>query len=91
MAWTIPAPPQIPPTIAPGSTLRWWFRLGGGECGQDRAAQFMMADPLNSGAFLLSRDFSKERISPGCITYWATVANIGSFSTNFRWQGGSLV
>jgi hypothetical protein len=86
MAWELPAPPQIN-TIAPGITQRYWFRLGGG---QDRAAQFMMASPLNPGGFLLSRDFSKERISDGTITYWATVANIGSFNTNFRWQGGGL-
>jgi hypothetical protein len=72
-------------TIAPGESQRWWFSWG-----TDRHAQFVMANPLNPGGVLEVSGFTKATNNDGSITYWVTIRNIGSLTTNFNLQGGGL-
>ncbi|MEP7010144.1 MAG: hypothetical protein ABJC13_07460 [Acidobacteriota bacterium] len=73
-------------TIAPGTSQRWFYSFGG----TDHGAQYCMANPLNPGACLQVNDQTKCKNSDGTITYWVTIRNIGSFTTNFNIQGGGL-
>lgn len=73
-------------TLAPGQTARWWYSFGGA----DRGAQMAEGHPLNPGGSLLAYDQTKVRDNSGTITYWVTIRNIGSVTTNFSLQGGGL-
>jgi hypothetical protein len=74
-------------TIAPGGVQRWFLTFGGA----DRGAQSIHADPLNPGGALQVNDQTKVRNNDGSITYFVTIRNIGSVTTNFSLQGGGYV
>jgi hypothetical protein len=73
-------------TLAPGQVTRWGFSWGGA----DRGAQFAMGNPLNPGGSLEVSGFTKRKNNDGGITYFVTIRNIGSVTTNFNLQGGGL-
>jgi len=75
-------------TILPGHSQRWWYKYGGSG---DKGAQFCMAHPLNPGGVLRVTEQTKARNNDGTITYWVTIKNIGSLTTNFSLSGGGLV
>jgi hypothetical protein len=78
-------------TIAPGQVQYWWYRhFQGGVDGVDLGPQYAMANPLNPGGFLRVYHQSKKKEDNGSITYWVTVENVGSVTTNFNLQGGGL-
>jgi hypothetical protein len=80
MAWT-----GFFGTLAPGASTTWWYSWGG-----DRGAQLALANPLNPGGRLLSYDLSKKMENGGSITYFVSVRNTGSVTTNYNLQGGGL-
>jgi hypothetical protein len=82
MAWT-----GLFGTLAPGQSTRWNYSFAG----EDRGAQLALPHPLNPGGTLQANDQTKGRNSDGTITYYVTVRNIGSFTTNYNLQGGGLV
>jgi hypothetical protein len=49
-----------------------------------------MANPLNPGGCLQVNDQNKCRNNDGSITYWVTIKNIGSVTTNLNISGGGL-
>ena len=71
-------------TLAPGQSTRWWYSFGGG----DHGLQIAGGHPLNPGGNLLAYDQSKARNNDGTTTYWVSIRNIGSVTTNFSIQGG---
>lgn len=73
-------------TISPGQTQRWFYTFGGA----DRGAQYCMAHPLNPGGSLQVNNQTKTRNNDGTITYWVSISNIGSVTTNFSLSGGGL-
>ncbi|MGJ8664129.1 MAG: hypothetical protein ACSHWU_10770 [Marinicella sp.] len=73
-------------TLAPGATQRWWYSFGG----SDKGAQYCMAHPLNPGGDLRVTNQTKKRNNNGTITYWVTIRNLGSVTTNFSLSGGGL-
>jgi hypothetical protein len=96
-------------TLASGQsmTIRYWWGGPGNEAGDDRGAQYCMADPeANPGILWVTRQ-GKERVNfptgrtVGTIDlgyifhrYWVTVQHqvvIPGRSTDFTLQGGGLV
>jgi hypothetical protein len=75
-------------TLGPGSTTTWWYKYGGSG---DKGAQYAMAHPLNPGGSLRVTNQTKKRENNGTITYFVTIRNIGSVTTNFNLSGGGLV
>ena len=73
-------------TIAPGTSQRWWFSFSGA----DKGPQFCEANPLNPGGSLKVNDETKVKNNDGSTTYWVTIWNIGSVTTNFNLQGGGF-
>jgi hypothetical protein len=73
-------------TLPPGASQRWSFAFG-----RDMGTQYITAHPLNPGGDMLVFDHSKKMENNGSFTYFVTVRNIGSVTSNFNWQGGGVV
>jgi hypothetical protein len=71
--------------LAPGGIQTFWVEGFVGE-----PAQYIMANPLNPGGSLMISDFTKVMNNDGSITYWVTIINTGTVSTNFNLIGGSV-
>jgi hypothetical protein len=74
-------------TQAPGAVGRYWVSFGGA----DHGAQSLHAHPLNPGGSLEVDDQTKVMNNNGSFTYWVTIRNIGSITTNFSLQGGGYI
>ena len=74
-------------TQGPGAVGRFNISFGGA----DHGAQSIHAHPLNPGGSLQVDNQTKTKNNDGSFTYWVTIRNIGSVTTNFSLQGGGYV
>jgi hypothetical protein len=74
-----------PVWIAPGATQTWWYTFG-----DNRGAQYAMADVKTPGAQLWCTQQAKRLETNGSATYFVTIRNDGPNWCYYNLQGGGL-
>ena len=72
-----------PVWLAPGGTHWWWYTFG-----DNRGAQYAMADLKTPNATLRSTEQGKSLDPNGVATYYVTIRNDGPMWAYYNLQGG---